>query len=250
VPLPCRPLLMPGVADSRTLADATDFRVKQTQQSGLSFNGSNGRGNSVTVEGGEANDPAGGVRLTLSQDAIQEFQINRSNYSAELGPQRCEHQHCFQIRLQPIPRHSLCILSQRRFGCAGPICIRTCIEAGRPVLADSEGPASETASESPQFGAAAGFPIRKHKTFLFVSYEGLRRDESASVPLLTDTSIFAPSARQTAILNGLRALGSGVTVPCITNSPNPPISLPADACAVTLAGLLTVNPAFSPSKCS
>jgi hypothetical protein len=33
-------LLMPGVADSRTLADATDFRVKQTQQSGLSFNGS------------------------------------------------------------------------------------------------------------------------------------------------------------------------------------------------------------------
>jgi hypothetical protein len=86
VPLPCRPLLMPGVADSRTLADATDFRVKQTQQSGLSFNGSNGRGNSVTVDGGEANDPAGGVRLTLSQDAIQEFQINRSNYSAELGP--------------------------------------------------------------------------------------------------------------------------------------------------------------------
>src|SRR5881628_3219927 len=78
-------LLMPGVADSRTLADATDFRVKQTPQSGLSFNGSNGRGNSVTVDGGEANDDAGGVRLTLSQDAIQEFQINRSNYSAELG---------------------------------------------------------------------------------------------------------------------------------------------------------------------
>lgn len=39
----------------------------------------------MTVDGGEANDDAGGVRLTLSQDAVQEFQINRSNYSAELG---------------------------------------------------------------------------------------------------------------------------------------------------------------------
>src|SRR3989442_11628908 len=76
---------MPGVSNSTRVASDQDFRVKQTPQSGLSFNGSNGRGNSVTVDGGEANDDAGGVRLTLSQDAIQEFQINRSNYSAELG---------------------------------------------------------------------------------------------------------------------------------------------------------------------
>jgi len=77
-------LLMPGVSDSTRLASDTDFRVKQTPQSGLSFYGSNGRGN-ITVDGGEANDDAGGVRLTVSQDAVQEFQINRSNYSAELG---------------------------------------------------------------------------------------------------------------------------------------------------------------------
>jgi hypothetical protein len=78
-------LLVPGVSDSNTIADNADFRVKQTPQSGLSFYGSNGRGNSMTVEGGEANDDAGGVRLTLSQDAVQEFQVNRSNYPAELG---------------------------------------------------------------------------------------------------------------------------------------------------------------------
>ena len=59
--------------------------MKQTPQSGLSFYGSNGRGNSVTVDGGEANDDAGGVRLNMGQDAVQEFQINRSNYGAELG---------------------------------------------------------------------------------------------------------------------------------------------------------------------
>jgi hypothetical protein len=76
---------MPGVSDSTRLASDTDFRVKQMPQSGLSFYGSNGRGNSITVDGGEANNDAGGVRLTVSQDAVQEFQINRSNYSAELG---------------------------------------------------------------------------------------------------------------------------------------------------------------------
>src|SRR5215813_6511502 len=56
-------LLVPGVNDSTRLAGDQDFRVKQTPQSGLSFYGGNGRGNSVTVDGGEANDDSGGVRL-------------------------------------------------------------------------------------------------------------------------------------------------------------------------------------------
>src|SRR5438045_2974962 len=78
-------LLEPGVNDSRTLANSHDFRVAQTPQSGLSLYGSNGRGNNVTVDGGEFNNDSGGVRLTVSQDAVQEFQINRSNYRAEFG---------------------------------------------------------------------------------------------------------------------------------------------------------------------
>src|SRR5579864_184759 len=45
-------LLMPGVSNSNVIADNADFRVKQTPQSGLSFYGSNGRGNTVTVDGG------------------------------------------------------------------------------------------------------------------------------------------------------------------------------------------------------
>src|SRR5579864_7506887 len=44
-------LLAPGVSDSSRLAGDQDFRVKQTPQSGLSFYGSNGRGNSITVDG-------------------------------------------------------------------------------------------------------------------------------------------------------------------------------------------------------
>src|SRR5262249_44920936 len=78
-------LLAPGVSNSTRLASDQDFRVKQTPQSGLSFYASNGRGNAVTVDGAEVNDDAGGVRLNLSQDAVQEFQVNRSNYTAEFG---------------------------------------------------------------------------------------------------------------------------------------------------------------------
>jgi hypothetical protein len=237
-------LLMPGVTDSRTLADATDFRVKQTPQSGLSFNGSNGRGNSVTVDGGEANDDAGGVRLTLSQDAVQEFQINRSNYSAELGAASGANINIVS-RSGSNQFHGTAYAFFRNdaLDARDPFAFGPALKPGDPFSLTAKAPPVKPPSNRQQFGATAGFPIRKDKTFLFVSYEGLRRDESASVPLLTDTSIFAPSAGQAAILNGLKALGSGVTVPCVTNSPNPPIFLPADACAATLSGLLTVNPA-------
>ncbi len=77
--------LVPAVADSEALADNNDFRVVQAAQSGISFNGNNGRGNSINVDGGEANDSGGGFRPTLSQEAVEEFQVNRSNYSAEFG---------------------------------------------------------------------------------------------------------------------------------------------------------------------
>src|SRR5258708_15136106 len=63
-------LLAPGVTNSTRLAADQDFRVKQPPQSGLSFYGSNGRGNSVTVDGGEFNDYSRGVRLILSPDAV------------------------------------------------------------------------------------------------------------------------------------------------------------------------------------
>src|SRR5215213_5006498 len=48
-------LLTPGVSDADNIADASDFRVAQTPNSGLSFGGNNGRGNLVAVDGGSTN---------------------------------------------------------------------------------------------------------------------------------------------------------------------------------------------------
>src|SRR6185295_14634224 len=76
-------LLTPGVTDSRALVS---FTLPQAPTSGLSFLGQSGRSNNVTIDGVDNNDDAvAAVRSTVSQEAVQEFQINRSNFSAEFG---------------------------------------------------------------------------------------------------------------------------------------------------------------------
>src|SRR6266849_5226133 len=256
-------LLMPGVSNSNTIADNADFRVKQTPQSGLSFYGSNGRGNSVTVDGGEANDDAGGVRLTLNQDAVQEFQINRSNYPAELGGAGA-------ASVNIVTKSGTNTVHGGLFGffrndaldARDPFAFSPAL-APDPTFANF----SLTATGSPiknslsrqQFGGTLGLPIHRDKTFMFVAYEGLRSDAQDSVPLLTHSSIFAPTAGQQSIAGGLTAQGNGTQVPCLSGpvgaavaaelglpAPNPTTPLPAATCAAVLSGVLTVNPAASP----
>ena len=55
--------------------------------------------------------------------------------------------------------------------------------------------------------------VKKDRTFLFFAFEGLRSDAQDSVPLLTTSSIFAPTAAQGPILAGLVAEGQ-TPVPC------------------------------------
>lgn len=190
-------LLMPGVADADALADANDYRPPQAGHSGLSFFGNNGRGNAVAVDGGEANDAGGGVRPTLSQDAVQEFQVNRSNYSAELGG-------ASGGTINIISRSGTNTLHGSAYGffrndkmdAADPFATK--FENGR--LSRVKPP-----SDRQQFGATLGGPIKANRTFFFAAFEGLDRDESNSVSLLTDDSIFRPTAQQETILAGLPA---------------------------------------------
>ena len=72
-------LLTPGVTDSDSINDSSDFRVAQTPQSGLSFGGNNGRGNSIMVDGASADTNSGAARQIVSQEGVQEFQVNRNS---------------------------------------------------------------------------------------------------------------------------------------------------------------------------
>jgi len=246
-------LLAPGVSDSTRLAGDQDFRVKQTPQSGLSFYGSNGRGNSITVDGGETSGDSGGVRLTVSQDDVQEFQINRSNYAADLGT-------ATGASINIVTKSGTNNMHGTLYGffrddaldAASPFSFTQALAPGaifNPANPDTLGsPVKDTLTRQ-QFGGTIGFPIQKDKTFLFGAFEGLRQNAQNSVPLLTDTDIFrAPSfAGLTGVVPCLSGpVGAAVAQQLGLPAPNPVTQLPAAACAQILTGVLTVDPATSP----
>ncbi len=252
-------LLMPGVSNATRLASDQDFRVKQTPQSGLSFYGSNGRGNNVTVDGGESNDDTGGVRPNLSQDAVQEFQINRSNYAAELGG-------ASGASINIVSKSGTNRVHGSLYGffrndaldARDRFAFSQALQPGQafdPTQPDTTGQPVKNTLSRQQFGGAIGFPIKKDQTFLFLSFGGLRQDAQNAVPLLTDTSIFRPQSAaqndQVAILNALATEPGNPIVPCITTNPlNPtqnPIPLPAATCAFALQSILTLNPNPGPN---
>ena len=204
-------LLAPGVVDSNALADNSDFRVAQTPQSGISFYGNNGRGNSITVDGAEANDQGGGVRSTLSQETVQEFQINRSNYNAELGG---------------ASGGVINIVSKtggNNFrGSAFAFFRHQSLDAGDPFALVLDGvnlTRIKPDANRQQVGFTIGGPIRKDKTFFFGGFEILRRRESSVVPLLTDLRIFQPTAAQNAIISTLAASTDPTLRTCLSGQP-------------------------------
>jgi hypothetical protein len=238
-------LLAPAVSDSTRLSSDQDYRVKQTPQSGLSFYGSNGRGNSVTVDGGEVNDDAGGVRLNMGQDAVQEFQINRSNYGADLGG-------ASGATINIVTKSGGNDVHGSLFGyfrndamdAANPFSISQALAPGQafnPTAPDLKGTHVKDSLTREQFGGAIGFPITKDKTFLYSSFEGLLGDAQNAVPLLTNTNIFRPQAttsnNQVAIINALAANGATL-VPCVVNQP----ALPSAVCAQVMTSGLTISP--------
>jgi hypothetical protein len=248
-------LLAPGVSDATRLAGDQDFRVKQTPTSGLSFYGSNGRGNSVTVDGGETSGDSGGERLTLSQDAVEEFQINRSNYAAELGS-------ATGASINIVTKSGTNNVHGSLYGffrndamdARDPFAFSSAL-APDPTFSNfnttSAGAPIKNSLSRQQYGGTIGFPIQKDKTFLFASFEGLRQNSQNSVPLLTASSIFAgPSATATtnpfsqsdprfaqqAVVTAL-ASSSAPSVTCFTG-----VTLPPGLCAFALQSILAVNP--------
>src|SRR5208337_359123 len=258
-------LLAPGVSDSTRLAGDQDFRVKQTPQSGLSFYGSNGRGNSITIDGGETSGDSGGVRLTVGQDVVQEFQINRSNYNADLG-------NATGASINIVTKSGTNNAHGSLFGffrndamdARDPFAFSSAL-ATDPTFSNfnttSTGEPIKNALSRQQYGGAIGFPIQKDKTFVFASFDGLRQNSQNSVPLLTNTDIFDgpsmtaatspfpqsdPRYAQPAIVTAL-AQSTNPSVPCLITPSGTVLSEPGPVCAFALQGILAVSPT-SPSN--
>jgi len=182
-------LLTPGVTDADNIADSSDFRVAQTPQSGLSFGGNNGRGNMVQVDGAETLGASGGVQATLSQEAVQEFQVVRNSYSAELGG---------------AAGGVVSIVSKSGrnnfFGSAFGLFRDKAFDARN---AFDFNPNGQSPFNRQQYGGSFGGPLQKDKTFFFTSVERFSQTRTSFLNLLGGVNNAPPTASQNAIINFL-----------------------------------------------
>ncbi|MBI4455177.1 MAG: TonB-dependent receptor [Acidobacteria bacterium] len=172
-------LLTPGVTNRNPLVR---FSAVQVPTSGLSFNGQNGRGNNVTIDGVNSVDSVSNSSLAiLSQEGISEFQINRNSFSAEFG------------RAQGGVINIVTKSGTNEFHGNTFYFIRDQAVDARNAFAT--GPL-EPAFRRRQYGGTFGGPIVRDKAFFFASFERLVRNESIFVTFLNDSSIFGLTPAQ------------------------------------------------------
>jgi len=139
--------------------------------SGLNMSGQRGRSNLVNVDGADATDNSvNGVRSTVSQEAVQEFQIITNGYSPEYG-RAAGGVVNIVTRSGGNEFHGdvFGYLRNRNFQAVNPFST-----------------VSNPAYTRVQAGAAFGGAIKKDKTFYFFSYEVTRRHETGFSSIGTD----------------------------------------------------------------
>lgn len=158
---------------ARTVAGVT-AQQSSGQGSGLSFNGQRGRSNNITVDGADNNGQLNGnTRLTMSQEAVREFQVVSNLFAPE-------------------------------FGNAGGGLVNVVSRAGsnqyqgnvfffiRDEALDGRN-AFATGPDKPPFnrkntGATLGGPLRRNKTFFFAAIEYMDRNES-DITTISDSAV-------------------------------------------------------------
>ena len=205
-------LLTPGVTDANGLVT---FSLPQTTASGLSFLGQGGRSNSVTIDGVDNNDNAvGAVRSTVNQEAVREFQINRSNYNAEFG-------RASGGLINIVSKSGTNAWNGGVFAFMRD----QSLDARNPFAFGPGGSKIDPPYSRQQAGFTLSGPLKKDQTFFFLSYEGLRQRESRFVTFLENTSVLQATASQKALIAALAA--------------NPSASL--QALGTTLGNVLTTS---------
>jgi hypothetical protein len=136
--------------------------------SGLNMSGQRARSNLVNVDGADATDNSvNGVRSTVSQEAVQEFQIITNSYAAEYGRASGGVVNII-TRSGSNEFHGdvFGYLRNRNFQAVNPFAV--CLTP----------PCPNPAYTRVQAGAAFGGPIKKDKTYYYFSYEITRRHET------------------------------------------------------------------------
>ncbi|MGZ4835796.1 MAG: outer membrane beta-barrel protein, partial [Terriglobales bacterium] len=150
------------LTDSKLARDNTP-NIPIAPTSGLNFGGQRARANLVNVDGADAVDNStNGIRSTVSQEAVQEFQIITNNYAAEYG-------RASGGVVNIITRSGSNAFHGSAFGYL----------RNRNIQAVNHfSNVPDPAYTRVQAGLAAGGPIKKDRTFYYFSYETTRRRET------------------------------------------------------------------------
>ncbi|MGH9640797.1 MAG: carboxypeptidase regulatory-like domain-containing protein, partial [Terriglobales bacterium] len=151
------------LTDSQVVRDNAPSLGGAAPTSGLNMSGQRGRSNLVNVDGADATDNSvNGVRSTVSQEAVQEFQIITNSYAAEYGRASGGIANII-TRSGSNTFHGdvYGYLRNRNFQAVNPFSTT-----------------SNPAYTRVQAGTAFGGPIKKDKTYYFFAYEVTRRHET------------------------------------------------------------------------
>jgi hypothetical protein len=150
------------LTDSQVVRDSAP-NLGAAPTSGLNMSGQRGRSNLVNVDGADATDNSvNGVRSTVSQEAVQEFQIITNSYSPEYGRASGGVVNII-TRSGSNDFHGdvYGYLRNRNFQAVNPFST-----------------VSNPAYTRVQAGAAVGGALKKDRTFYYLSYEVTRRHET------------------------------------------------------------------------
>ncbi|MGH7967622.1 MAG: hypothetical protein ACREIC_02730, partial [Limisphaerales bacterium] len=144
--------------------------------SGLNFGGQRARSNEVSVDGADAVDNStNGIRATVSQEAVQEFQLLVSNFMPEYGRALGGVVNIVtKSGSNDFHGNAFGYLRQSALQARNPFSVNV---VSSPTTGFQAVPVKQPFTRV-QAGLTFGGPIKKDKTFYFFSYETTRRQET------------------------------------------------------------------------
>lgn len=224
--------LQPGVDSVNSIQASTGSKDRARRGYGaqMSISGSRPQQNNYRIDGVSVNDYSNGgpgsvEGSTLGVDAVQEFSVLTSNYSAEYG------------RTSGGVINAITRQGTNQFH--GDV-----YEFLRNSALDARNffdPADILGFKRNQFGAALGGPIHKNDTFFFADYEGLRQSQGIS----TQVNVLSQAARNGELcsipqpgLNGCSTFSLTTRTPSNGGAPNPDPATGIDKSVLPYLGLL------------
>jgi hypothetical protein len=157
--------------NSQTTRDVAPT-IGPAPNSGLNISGSRARSNMVSVDGADFGDNSvDGVRTTLSQEGVQEFQMILSNYNAEYG-------RATGGVVNIVTKGGTNDFHGNVFGFLRNSAFQARNPFSGEVNAAGELVPVKQAYTRVQTGVTLGGPIKRDKTFYFFSYEYTQREET------------------------------------------------------------------------